>query len=151
AGAAMLATLSARALARGFQRDAAPASNVGAAGGGTAGVPPSGGPGGAGVPPAPPVAPSESSATGGAGAASPAASVPPAPARGAGGAAQVDPVAVMLGVVEPDGAATPRADGAAYPAAAMGVPLVSEGSLTYQPPQAPTRPGHPFDEGKDNG
>jgi len=153
-GAAMAASMGARALAGGFKA-AAPGAESGAAGGGSAGAPAPGGAGSASVPP-----PSNGTASQGApptssGAVSPAPSVPPTGARASGGPAKPDPIAVMLGVL-PEEAPSPGEAGAssaagAFQAGAMSVPLIEEGSLSYQPPQARTSPGHPFDSLKDNG
>jgi len=154
AGAAMAASMSARALAGGLKAASAGAES-GDAGGGSAGGPAPGGGGSASVPPSPGSATTQASPPTSSGAVSPAPSVPPAGARVGAGPAKVDPMAVMLGVV-PGDVSTDGHGGAggavgAFPAGAMSVPLVQEGSLSYQPPQACTRPGHPFDELKDNG
>lgn len=154
-GAAMAASMSARALASGFKA-AAPGAESSASGGGVAGAPASGSGGGsASVPPSPSSTSGQAAPPTSSGAVSPAPSVPPAGARAGAGPAKVDPIAVMLGVVPGDlsagGEAGAGGAAGAFQAGAMSVPLVQEGSFSYQPPQASTRPGHPFDELKDNG
>ncbi|HEY8210297.1 MAG TPA: hypothetical protein VIG99_22590, partial [Myxococcaceae bacterium] len=146
AGAAMFTGMGTR-LAGSMLRGA-PAGAAGAGGGagaGAGGAPGSPGGGGGGVASAGVVDPNPAPA-----ATSPSTSA----AGGPGGRAQAgerpDPIAVALGISSP-GAASSGAPAAAYQPAAASVPLMSEPSLSYQPPPARTQPGHPYDEMKDNG